>query len=245
MTLQLGGGAAVPSGTVTLAKVGRWPAPQEWLPMAGHDRASRADRAKLRDEAIMPDASLHPDINRWRRGNLPKLRDQMSRISAALDVWPLVFYGSLHLRVFKADGAVLNYGLASLGVVTTAGVNYVVADIIGGANDSNLFRFHGIGTGTTAEAIGDTALVTELTTQYQTDSTRPTGTQTTGGTSNVYRTVGTIVVDAAVTIAEHGIFSQAAVAGGTLLDRSQFTGLPLASGDTLQSQYDLSLPAGG
>jgi len=245
MALQLGSGAAVPSGVVTLAKVGKWPAVQEWLPVAGVSRNDRAERARLREDVMMPSAELHPDVNRWRRGNLPKLRDQMGRITAALDVWPLVFYGSLHLRVFKADGEVRNYGLASLGVVTTAGVNYIVADIIGGANDSNLFKFHGIGTGTTAEAIGDTALVTELTTQYQTDNTRPTGTQTTGGTSNVYRTVGTIVVDAAVSIAEHGVLTQAATGGGTLLDRSQFTALPLASGDTLQAQYDLSLPAGG
>ena len=81
--------------------------------------------------------------------------------------------------------------------------------------------------------------------QYTPDSTRATGTTTEGASANVYRTVGTNTVDASVAITEHGIFSQAATGGGTLLDRSLFSAVNLASGDSLQSTYDATFSAGG
>jgi hypothetical protein len=48
-----------------------------------------------------------------------------------------------------------------------------------------------------------------------------------------------------VAITEHGIFSQAAVGGGVLLDRSLFSAINLVSGDGLQTQYDLTFTSGG
>ena len=109
-------------------------------------------------------------------------------------------------------------------------------------------RYHGFGTGTTAEAIGQTALITELTTQYTVDNTRLTGTQTEGGSANVYRTVATLSPDSGGTIAvtEHGLFDNATVGAGTLWDRSVFTAVNLVAGsDSLQVTYDLTLSAGG
>lgn len=153
------------------------------------------------------------------------------------------FYGQLYVTVIKASGQRIDYGLVSTRVVTTAGVNYLTADFAGGANDINLFKFHGIGTGATAEAIGDTALGTELTTQYNPDSTRATGSQ--ASATNTYTTVGTNTVDAAVAITEHGILTQAATGGGTLWDRSVFSAINLASGDSLQSTYVLTASSGG
>jgi hypothetical protein len=107
------------------------------------------------------------------------------------------------------------------------------------------FKYHGFGTGGTAEAAGDTALVTEFTTQYAVDNTRPTGTQTVGGSSNIYRTVATFSPDSGGTLAvtEHGIFS--AASAGTLLDRSLFSVVNVvAASDSITSTYDLTLPAG-
>ena len=106
-------------------------------------------------------------------------------------------------------------------------------------------KYHGFGTGTTAEAASQTALVTELTTQYATDSTRPTGTTTEGATANIYRTVATLSPDTGGTIAitEHGIFS--ATSAGVMLDRSVFSAVNLvAASDSMTATYDLTFPSG-
>lgn len=156
-------------------------------------------------------------------------------------------YGALYAEVRRGDGTIVNLGLLSLRVVTTAGVNKIVACLnTSDASTATTFKYHGFGTGTTAEASGDTALVTELTTEYATNSTRPTGSQTTGGSSNIYRTVGTLTPDSGGTLAitEHGVFS--ASSSGTLLDRSKFSAVNLDStaGDSLQVTYDATFPAG-
>lgn len=231
-------GVAAPAGAVSIARISPWPAVQD---CSIHELIRRY---------CMPARDLGDEINDWRTDNWRHgtLRESLGELRALRRFTKRaapILGGSLFVRVYRADGQVLSFGLASLRVITTAYVNYLVADQIGGANDINLFKFHGLGTGGTAEAAADTALVTELTTQYTTDNVRPTGTQVTGGSSNVYRTVGNVGVDATVAATEHGVFSQAAVAGGTLADRSLFTVVNLTSGDTLQAQYDLTYPAGG
>lgn len=133
-------------------------------------------------------------------------------------------------------------GVVSRKVVTTAGVNYLVDALQNLVEPENL-KYHGLGTGTNAEAVGDTALQTELTTQYNPDNTRATGTTVEGASANIFRTVGTNTVDAAAAVTEHGVFS--ASSGGTLLDRSMFSVVNLASSDSLTSTFELSLSAGG
>lgn len=155
-----------------------------------------------------------------------------------------VLLSQLWLTRIRADGVVSDFGLASLRLVTTAGVNFLV-DAFQGIAEPELMRFHGIGTNNTAEGAGDTALGAELTTAYNPDNTRASGTQVEGSAANVYQTVATNTVDAPVTITEHGIFSQASTAGGILWDRSVFTGISLGNGDGLQSTYDLTITAGG
>ena len=150
---------------------------------------------------------------------------------------------ALRLKVIRADGSIVDYGVVSRRVVTNAGVAFIV-DAFQNLVELELLRFHGIGTGAVAEAVGDTALGAELTTQYNPDNTRATGSLTESA-ANVYRTVGTNAVDAAVAITEHGILSQAATGGGTLLDRSVFAAINLASGDSLQSTFDLTVTSGG
>lgn len=143
-------------------------------------------------------------------------------------------------------GDVTEYGTLSTRVVTTAGVGYIV-DAFQNLVEAENMKFHGFGTGTTAEATGDTALVTEESTQYNPDNTRPTGTTTEGASANIYRTVGTYSPDSGGTraITEHGIFSQAATGGGVLLDRSVFSAVNLvAASDSLQVTYELTFTAG-
>jgi len=156
-----------------------------------------------------------------------------------------VLESQLALCVFRADGSIEDYGIVGRHVVTTAGVNFIVDAFQNSVEVENL-KFHGIGTGSTAEATGDTALVTELTTEYNPDNTRATGTTTEGASANIYRTVGTNTLDGTpgAALREHGIFSQAATGGGTLLDRTVYAAITLSSGDGLQSTYDLTCSAG-
>lgn len=138
----------------------------------------------------------------------------------------------------------LFYGLSSFRVVTTAGVGYIV-DAWQNSVELEDMKYHALGTGSTAEASGDTALVTELTTEY-TGNVRATGSTTEGASANIFRTVGTNTLDGTpgAALREHGIFSQAATGGGVLMDRTVFAAITLSSGDSLQSTYDQTQTAG-
>lgn len=102
------------------------------------------------------------------------------------------------------------------------------------------FKYHGLGTSSAAIAETDTGCTTELTTQYNPDSTRATGSQTNNG-ANIYRTVGTNTVDASATIEEFCLLSQAATGGGTMWTRILTGTVTLASGDSLVTTYDLTI----
>lgn len=185
------------------------------------------------------------EVVMYRVKNLPNVWRGFWRVAIATVLGIPTYYGAVYAQVLR-NGKVIDFGCVSLRVVTTAGVNYLV-DALQNLTEPENFKYHGFGTGTTAEASGDTALVTELTTEYQTNSTRPTGSQTEGASANIYRTVATLTPDSGgvIAITEHGVFS--ASTAGTLLDRSKFSALNLdsANGDSLQITYDLTLPAGG
>lgn len=100
------------------------------------------------------------------------------------------------------------------------------------------FNFHGLGTSATAIAETDTGCLAELTTQYATDNTRPTGNQTNNG-ANVYRTVATNTVDASATINEFCLMS--ASSAGTMWTRILTGSVALVSGDSLVTTYDLTI----
>lgn len=189
----------------------------------------------------LPRLDLPASVNVWRLRNLPNLWRGLFKVGIARLFNIPHFYGQLFIEVIRANGRRDVLGLASLRVVTTAGVNAIV-DAFQNTVELENFKYHGLGTGTNAEAVGDTALQTELTTQYNPDSTRATGTTTEGASANIYRTVATNTVDASAAVTEHGVFS--ASSSGTLLDRTVFSAVNLASGDSLQSTYDLTFTAG-
>lgn len=194
----------------------------------------------------MPWFGLGPEVNAWRRRNMWALLLPILRLAVLNQLRAMAIVPTLHLKVLRGDGSVLDLGLASMKVVTTAGVGYIV-DAFQNSVELENMKYHGFGTGTGAEASSDTALGTELTTEYATDNTRPTGTQGEGSGANVYRTVATLSPDSGGTLAitEHGIFSQAANSGGVLLDRSKFSAVNLVAGsDSLQATYDHTQTAG-
>lgn len=193
-----------------------------------------------------PQRGLPEEVNDWRSDNWGLLRPaakEISRTVSRAGRGTTVLHSALDLTVLR-QGIPEHFGLASLRVVTDTGVGYIV-DAFQNLTELENMKYHGVGTGTNAEAVGNTALQTELTTQYNPDNTRATGTTIEGATANIYRTVATNNFDATVAITEHGIFSQAAVGGGVLLDRSVFSAINLVSGDGLQTQYDLTFTSGG
>lgn len=152
-------------------------------------------------------------------------------------------YATLTARVRRASGEWIDYGVLSYRVITDAGVGFIV-DAFQNLVELENMKYHGVGTGSTAEAAGQTALVTESTTALNPDSTRGTGT-TTESAANAYQTVGTVTFDATAAITEHGLFSQSATGGGTMYDRSLFSAINVASGDSIQFTYTCTFTSGG
>ena len=161
--------------------------------------------------------------------------------------WGLVtMIGELRAVLIRANGERINYGVLSYRVVTDAGVAFIVDDWDNSGTDMSTLNFHGCGTGNTAEAAGDTALVTESTTALNPNSTRATGTRSQPA-ANQYRSVGTLTFDADAAVVEHGLFSASATGTGTLWDRSVFAAINVvgASGDSIQFTYTATLSSGG
>lgn len=200
-----------------------------------------------------PHAGLSEYVNEWRSDNVKRMaflkgvKDALvARVAG--DMFGLAHVeGSLFGRVIRASGEEFDLGLMGLNIVTTCGVQYI-ADAFRGTVEPEIMKYHGLGTGATAEVIGNTALQTELTTQYNPDSTRATGTL--AGSTNVFTTVGTNTVDASASPTEWGLLNQAATGAfnqntNNLLDRVTFTAVALANGDSLQTTFNLTFPAGG
>lgn len=105
----------------------------------------------------------------------------------------------------------------------------IITNRIKGAGTEPLYVAWGTGAGTTAAA--DTTLFTESTSP----ATRTTGTstqQTTTTTNDTYQVVGTLTSGVAQTITNTGLFD--AVSAGNLFIKSDFTGVVLAIGDSIQ-----------
>jgi hypothetical protein len=187
----------------------------------------------------------------WKIKNLPNMARGLFGVLLGWTIYYLtgipVMISTLRLRHTDGrTGIITDYGIVGFRVVTTAGVGYIV-DAFANSVELENMKFHGFGTGGSAEAVGNTALTTELTTEYATDNTRPTGTTAEGASANIFQSVATFSPNAGGTIAvtEHGIFSQAATGGGVLLDRTLFSAVNVvASSDSLQATYELTFTAG-
>lgn len=194
----------------------------------------------------LPSMSLEREIRIWRYRNLPNLYRGLRTVLLTKALNLPSFWGELYLvKICGIDGHRIDYGLASLRVVTTTGVGYIV-DAFQNSVELENMKYHALGTGIGDEAVGDTGLGTELTTEY-TGDVRATGTTAEGATANIYSTVGTNTLDSGTpAVTEHGVMSQAATGGGVLLDRSKFSAVNLdgTAGDSLQSTYQLTFTAG-
>ena len=129
-------------------------------------------------------------------------------------------------------------GGLSLGLVTTTGVNYMASDFASGGVTPTIsgFKFHDCGTGSTAAAIGDTALQTAA------GTSRVSGTAS-NPSANQYRSVATISFTSSLAITEWGLFSASST--GTMWDHRVFSAINVGNGDSIQFTYTLTVNAGG
>lgn len=140
--------------------------------------------------------------------------------------------GRLYAKKISSTGEVTDLGLVSTKLVTNAGANWIAAFMAG--TGTAVMKYIASGTGTTAPAVTDTALGTEV-------ESRATGTQS--SSTNVYTVVGTIAYASSHAITECGVLS--ASTAGTLLDRFTFTAINVTGGsDSIQFTVNLTFPAG-
>lgn len=195
----------------------------------------------------IPGHLRRPDVL-WRKANQENFirsRETQAWADQARRRGALTALGHLWLAKVDTRGERLDLGLAGCRMVTTAGANFIV-DAFQNLVELDAMRWHGLGTSSVVEAVSNVALGAELTTQYVVNNTRSAGTLgEQAGSPNIYETTALVTVDAAVTVTEHGLFSRAAIGGGTLLDRTVFAGVPLAAGESLQCTYQFTLNAGG
>jgi len=219
------------------------------------ERKLKGERLELAQKAFdvlhdLKHAQSDPSVA-WKVNNLPNLLrgfDRVIRESHRKDTRPagclnvkVKLYskdkGNFFSRLLAQEEPVetFNLGLASVNVVTTAGVNFVV-DAFQALETISNFKYHQSGTNNTAEAVGDTDLNTAT-------GSRVTGTQTEGGSANIYETVATLTYGSTLTIQEHGLFS--ASTAGTLFDRSIFTGIGVDTSTSIEFTYDWTCNSGG
>ena len=144
--------------------------------------------------------------------------------------------GTLKLKVHRADGSVVDYGLVSSRLVTDAFAVLMVDQFQAETSVWGDFKYHDSGVGVTGANVADTDIETTD------EESRATGSQT-ETSSKVYKSVGTISYTTTKAITEHGIFNTAATA--TLMDRHVFSAVNVVSGDSIEFTYEFTVSSGG
>jgi len=143
-----------------------------------------------------------------------------------------IIRGFLSAKVFRASGEIDDIGLISVKKVTVAFRNYIVDSLQNSTTHAmDIFKYHASGTGSTAEANDQTALVTEA-------ATRVAGTQIEGATADIFKTVATIPYTGTLALREHAVLS--AASDGTMMDRSLFDAINVVDGDSVEYTYEIT-----
>lgn len=131
-----------------------------------------------------------------------------------------------HIR----DGVVI--GRTEVHNITTNVGKAALAGLLNGVGSLAAFTFVGIGTGTTAEAATDTALVAEITTGGGSRAAGVCSLVTTTVTNDTAQVAKLFTFSSSFSVAETAVFN--AVSGVTMINRKTFTAIPVVSGDQLQ-----------
>lgn len=122
-------------------------------------------------------------------------------------------------------------------VVVNGGQAIASGRFIGSSPSQAEPKFIGWGTGAGTAGVSDTTLFTEK----DVDLSTGTGTRTTGSSSQVtttltndtYQVTGTRTATGAGTVTNAGLWDNATMGSGTLYVKGDFTGIGLASGDSI------------
>lgn len=140
-----------------------------------------------------------------------------------------------HIR----DGVVLRTDTYH-NLVTNAGFAGIAARL-GALGSVAAFTYIAIGTGTTAAAVTDTALQTEITTGGGARAAATTTLATTTVTNDTLQLDYTFVFSSSFSVSETGVLN--ASSSGTLLNRRVFTAYPVVSGDRLRFLHQFKFSA--
>jgi hypothetical protein len=146
-------------------------------------------------------------------------------------------FGILRAAVHGPDGMLKrDLGIVSVKKVTAQFAKHIVDALCSsGASDvMPMYFYHKMGTGSTAEASGDTALIS-----FVPQPGAAVGTSTHGASSQVYATTAIWTALTILNIREHGVF--AASTGGSLLDRSLVATIDLITDDQVTWTYSLTV----
>lgn len=116
-------------------------------------------------------------------------------------------------------------------LVTTTGKAGIASRINGDGSEA-VFTYIAVGTGTTAAAVGDTTLETELATSGLSRASATASRVTTDTTNDTAQLVKSFSVTGTQAVTESGVLN--AASSGTLLARQVFSAINVVNGDTLQ-----------
>ena len=136
-----------------------------------------------------------------------------------------------HIR----DGKVIGERHVKNKKVTTAFVNFIVAQLQTETSVFGDFKWHDSGTGTNAESAADTALQTTCA------ETRLAGTQAEGAETYEYKSVVTHTYAGGFAITEHGLLN--VITAGTLMDRTVFSAINVVASDKIEFTFTIQFSA--
>lgn len=139
--------------------------------------------------------------------------------------------GELEINIGRADGTIEKIVVDNL--VVTVGRNHI-ADQLSGQLEASMTHM-AIGTGTTSQVIGDTALETELSRKTFSGKSQGSG----ADSNKVIYTAEWSPGEGTGAIAEAGIFNSAAA--GVMLTRTTFPVKNKGAGDSLSIQWTLTI----
>jgi hypothetical protein len=196
-------------------------------------------KAQLSAILITADGNRH-DVGVLAKDDLSKQANLLNRLRHCLASFIGPSAAVLLLVGMAKTGKISPMALSMLGIVTTAGVNYMASDFASGGVTPTIsgFKFHDSGVGTTAAAVGDTTIQTAATPAPARVSGTPSN-----PSANQYRSVATVAYTGTNAITEWGLFS--ASSAGSLWDRRVFSAINVVNGDSIQFTYTLTVNNGG